>query len=169
VLAERGRLAHELGDPVEIRAERDGLTRAIRQSRQERHEVRDQLAKRELLAPGAWVREALGERPGGSRSREAWENGVRQAARYRTQYDITDAAMRSVRSPSGVSSGATGSALAKRSSAPSGDSAVTWRLSVTSTSGSGCDHVNRHGLGSQRWWRAVVGWPAGCARGRYSA
>ncbi len=32
----------------------------------------------------------VGERPDDRRPREVWENGVRQAARYRAQYDIAD-------------------------------------------------------------------------------
>lgn len=34
--------------------------------------------------------ETFGERPDGARAREAWENGVRQVARYRVEYEITD-------------------------------------------------------------------------------
>jgi hypothetical protein len=60
--------------------------------------------------------------------------------------------------PRGESSNGIGSEPAKRSSGPSGDSAVTWRLSVTSTSGSGPNQLRdrigaahagpcRHGAG----------------------
>ena len=82
--------AGELGDPAEMRAERDGLERAITQSTQEHTEVRNELAERELHAPGAWVRDTFGERPDGSWAREEWEDDVRQVARYRAQYEITD-------------------------------------------------------------------------------
>ena len=91
LLIERGRLERELGDPVELRAERDGLERTITTLTQERAEVRNELAERELHAPGAWVRDTFGEPPDGSRRREVWENGVRRAARYRLDHEITDA------------------------------------------------------------------------------
>jgi hypothetical protein len=90
VLAQRDRLEQELGDPAEIRAERDGLQRALAQHTREHTEIRNKLAERELHAPGAWARATFGERPDEPRPREVWENAVRQAARYRVQYDILD-------------------------------------------------------------------------------
>ncbi|MFI5005364.1 MAG: hypothetical protein ACHQE6_10160 [Solirubrobacterales bacterium] len=36
------------------------------------------------------MKATFGERPDRPAQREAWENGVRHAARYRAQYDITD-------------------------------------------------------------------------------
>ena len=44
--------------------------------------------------PAAWVKATFGERPDRPAQREAWENGVRHAARYRAQYDITDSSRR---------------------------------------------------------------------------
>ncbi len=82
VLTQRTRLERELGNPVEIRAERDELKHAITQLTQEHTEARNELAERELHAPGAWARDTFGERPDRSRPREIWENGVRHAARY---------------------------------------------------------------------------------------
>jgi hypothetical protein len=41
-------------------------------------------------APDAWVQKAFGGQPDEPQLQEAWEQGVRQAARYRIQYDITD-------------------------------------------------------------------------------
>jgi hypothetical protein len=38
------------------------------------------------------VRATLGERPEQPRAREAWENAVRHAARYRAEHTITDPA-----------------------------------------------------------------------------
>jgi hypothetical protein len=90
MLTQRTRLERELGNPVEIRIERDGLKHAITQLTHEHTEARNELAERELRAPGAWVRDTFGERPDGSRPREIWEKGVRQAARYRLDHDITD-------------------------------------------------------------------------------
>jgi len=89
-LTERTHLERELGDPDEIRTERDGLEGAIGQSTQEHTALGDELAERELHTPGAWVRDTFGERPDGSRARDAWENGVRQVARYRMRYEVSD-------------------------------------------------------------------------------
>ncbi len=90
VLAERSRLAGELGDVPEVRAERDGLERAIGQAIRERTAARDELVEREVQARGAWVRDAFGERPDGLRAGQVWDHGVRLAARYRVEHDVTD-------------------------------------------------------------------------------
>ena len=92
VLTQRSGLERELGDPVEARAEREGLEHAITQATREHTALRNELAERELQTPGAWVKATFGERPDRPAQREAWENGVRHAARYRAQYDITDPA-----------------------------------------------------------------------------
>jgi conjugative relaxase-like TrwC/TraI family protein len=90
VLTQRSRLERELGNPDEIRSERDGLQHALTQSKGEHTELRNELAERELRAPGTWVEDIFGKRPDQPRPLETWENGVRHAARYRAQYDITD-------------------------------------------------------------------------------
>jgi hypothetical protein len=90
LLAERSNLAGELGDPAEMRAERDGLEGAITQSTQEHSAIRDALAERELHSPGPWARGTFGERPDEPWAREEWEANVRQVAGYRVQHDITD-------------------------------------------------------------------------------
>jgi conjugative relaxase-like TrwC/TraI family protein len=90
VHTQRCGLERELGDPAEARAEREGLDHAITQATQEHTALRNELAERELQAPGRWVKATFGERPDRPAQREAWENGVRHAARYRAQYDITD-------------------------------------------------------------------------------
>lgn len=90
MLAERSRLAGELGDVPEVRAERDALEQATSQATREHAEVRDELVDRELHTSGAWVRDTFGERPDGLRAGEVWEHGVRLAARYRVEHDITD-------------------------------------------------------------------------------
>jgi chaperonin cofactor prefoldin len=90
VRTQRDGLERELGDPVEARAEREGLDHAITQATQEHTALRNDLAERELHTPAEWVKTTFGERPDRSAQREAWENGVRHAARYRAQYDITD-------------------------------------------------------------------------------
>ncbi len=89
-LTERRRLEHELGDPAEARTERSSIQHALIQRTSERTTLRDQLAERELQDPGAWVTAMLGERPEQSRAREAWENAVRHAARYRVEHVVTD-------------------------------------------------------------------------------
>jgi chromosome segregation ATPase len=90
VLKQREHLTRELGDPAEIRAERDGLQHTLTQTTREHTEARNELAEREVHDPSVWVRQALGDRPDTQSSREAWEQAVRQAARYRVEYEITD-------------------------------------------------------------------------------
>jgi len=89
--AECSSLSRELGDVAEIRAERDGLTRAISQANREHTETRNELAEREVHHPSAWVRETFGERPDQVRAGEVWEDAVRLTARYRLDHAITDA------------------------------------------------------------------------------
>ncbi|MGA2321930.1 MAG: hypothetical protein ABSG95_14545 [Solirubrobacteraceae bacterium] len=90
VLERRSDLARELGDVPEVRAERDGLAGAISQSVRERAAARDELVEREVQARGAWVRDTFGERPDVPRAGQVWEHGVRLAARYRVEHDVTD-------------------------------------------------------------------------------
>jgi conjugative relaxase-like TrwC/TraI family protein len=92
VLTQRGSLERELGDPGEARAEREGLEHAITQTTREHTALRNELAERELHVPGGWVKATFGDLPDRPGQREAWENGVRHAARYRAQYEITDPA-----------------------------------------------------------------------------
>jgi hypothetical protein len=68
----------------------DALERALAQSTQEHTAVRNELAERELHTPEPWVQATLGERPDGSRAGEAWDNALRQVARYRVEHEITD-------------------------------------------------------------------------------
>jgi hypothetical protein len=89
VISQRERLARDLGDPSEIRAERDGLQRALTQITREHTEIRDELAEREIHTPGTWATRALGERPDEPQLRTQWEHAVRQAALYHLQYDVT--------------------------------------------------------------------------------
>jgi conjugative relaxase-like TrwC/TraI family protein len=90
VIGRRAELERELGDPAEIRAECDGIERAITQSTREHESVLDELAERELRAPERWVRETFGERPDGTWAREQWEDDVGQVARYRVEHGIHD-------------------------------------------------------------------------------
>lgn len=90
VHTQRGILTRELGDPVEVRAERDGLQEALRDLTREQTELRDQLAEREIEQPSRWARQALGERPSQSAARRVWEQSVSKVARYRVQYELAD-------------------------------------------------------------------------------
>jgi conjugative relaxase-like TrwC/TraI family protein len=90
LLTQRVRLTRELGDPSEVRSERDGLQRALTQLTREHAEIRDQLAEREVHAPGPWAQRTFGERPTDLQLRKEWEKGIRQVACYRLQYDVTD-------------------------------------------------------------------------------
>jgi hypothetical protein len=90
VRSQHERLAHELGDPSEIRSERDAVQRAITQLTLEHTEILNELAKREVHSPDTWANRALGEPPADPRLRKEWEQGVRQLARYRLQYGVTD-------------------------------------------------------------------------------
>jgi hypothetical protein len=90
VLSQRDRVARELGDPGEVRAKRDALQRTLIQLTREHTEIRDELAEREIHAPDAWVKRALGDRPDEPRRLKDWQYGVRHVARYRLQYRITD-------------------------------------------------------------------------------
>ena len=90
LLAQRAHLAHELGEPAEIRAERDTLQQTLTRLTREHAQLRDELAEHELHAPVPWAQRALGERPDHPRQREVWEQAVHRAAAYRLEYDVTD-------------------------------------------------------------------------------
>jgi conjugative relaxase-like TrwC/TraI family protein len=90
VLKQRARLERELGNHSEVRAEHDALQRTLTQLTQEHRELCDEIAEREVQTPSEWVMRTLGERPTEPHTRNQWEQAVRQAARYRHQYDITD-------------------------------------------------------------------------------
>jgi hypothetical protein len=90
VLERRSHLARELGDVPEVRAERDGLERAIGEVIRQRTAAREELVEREVQARGAWVRDTFGERPDVPRAGQVWEHGVRLAARYRVEHDVPD-------------------------------------------------------------------------------
>ena len=63
------------------------------------------------------MRDTFGERPDEPWAREEWENAVRQVARYRAQYEITDPSdALGPRPEQSVSSSTTGSEPVKRSS-----------------------------------------------------
>jgi hypothetical protein len=63
VQTQRERLAHKLGDPREIRSERDALQSALTQFAREHTEIFDEFAERKVHLPGLWANRAFGERP----------------------------------------------------------------------------------------------------------
>ncbi len=89
LLTQRARAGRELGDPGEIRAERDALQRALEQSTQEHAQVRDELVERDMRTPSAWVLHTFGDPPREEHGREVWEKAVRHVACYRVQYEIS--------------------------------------------------------------------------------
>ena len=66
-----------------------GCERAITQPTREHTEIRDELAEREAPSPGAWAAR-LRRAARRARGDAGMGEGVRQAARYRAQYDVTD-------------------------------------------------------------------------------
>jgi chromosome segregation ATPase len=84
----RPELERDLGDPRELRAERAGLEQAISHTARELGTVLDALVEREVRAPGPRVRAALDEVSDEPTKRQARETAVRQAARYRLEYEV---------------------------------------------------------------------------------
>lgn len=90
VRADRARLQRELGDPDQVRSERDGIENAITDLRREHHQVRDHLAERAVERGPDWLIEALGQRPGSGRDRETWDQAARGIAGFRLDQDVVD-------------------------------------------------------------------------------
>jgi hypothetical protein len=90
VRAERTRLQRELGNPDQIRSEREAIETAIEQLQQEYSRVRDALADRLLEARPPWLTEALGDRPEHDRQSATWDRAARSVATYRLDHDISD-------------------------------------------------------------------------------
>jgi conjugative relaxase-like TrwC/TraI family protein len=88
--AERGRLQRELGDPDQVRSERDGIENALVELRRDHDRVRDVLVYRDIEREPSWLTGALGERPAGSRDRETWEQAARAVAGFRLDHDVID-------------------------------------------------------------------------------
>ena len=90
VRAERTRLRRELGDPDQVRSEREGIEAAIDQLQQDYDQVRDVLADRLLDRRPRWLTEALGDRPEHDRESETWDRAARAIAAFRLDHDISD-------------------------------------------------------------------------------
>jgi hypothetical protein len=88
--SQRDRLTAETGGLPAARDERNSLDRREGQLQREAHQLRDQLAERDVVAPPSWARETFGERPAHPRAGEQWGRGVRAVARYRIEHDVAD-------------------------------------------------------------------------------
>jgi hypothetical protein len=90
IRADRARLQRELGDPDQIRSERDGLKDAIADLQRGYEEVRDVLVEASIERVPGWLIGALGERPEGAREREIWDRAGQAVAGYRLDHDVVD-------------------------------------------------------------------------------
>jgi hypothetical protein len=90
VRAERTRLQRELGDPVQVRSEREGIEAAIDQLQQDYDQGGDMLADRLLDRRPRWLLDALGDRPEHARESETWDRAAKSLAAFRLDHDISD-------------------------------------------------------------------------------
>lgn len=90
VAADRARLQRELGDPDQVRSERDGIEKAITGLKREYHDIRDTLAQRTIDREPRWLAEALGHRPDDARERHTWDRAAWTVTRFRLDHDIND-------------------------------------------------------------------------------
>jgi hypothetical protein len=79
-----------LGEPEQLRAEKDTLDRAVDEATSERQGVVHALSDQEVVQPGGWAREAFGERPSCQPARGQWDAAVREIAQHRIENDIDD-------------------------------------------------------------------------------
>ena len=86
--ADRARLQRELGDPEQVRSERDSIENAIHQLRRDHDRLRDVLAGGMIERQPEWLIDALGQRPGSARGAETWDRAARSIARYRLDHDV---------------------------------------------------------------------------------
>jgi hypothetical protein len=89
--ADRTRLQRELGDPEQVRSERDSIENAIQQVRRDHDHLRDALADRMIERQPEWLIGALGQRPGSARGGETWDRAARSIARHRLDHDVASA------------------------------------------------------------------------------
>jgi hypothetical protein len=89
VCTERTRLHKELGDPDQVRSEREGLEAAIDQLQHDYDQVRDVLADWLLDRRPGWLIDALGDRPEHDRGSETWDRAARSVAAFRLDHDIS--------------------------------------------------------------------------------
>ena len=91
VAADRARLQRELGDPDQVRSERDGIENAIQQLRRDHDRLRDVLAKEMIDRQPGWLIDALAQRPDSARGTETWDRAARVIARFRLDHDVAGA------------------------------------------------------------------------------
>jgi hypothetical protein len=90
VRAERTRLRRELGDPDQVRSEREGIEAAIEPLQHDYDQVRDVLADGLLDRRPRWLTETLGDRPEHDRESDTWVRAARAIAAFRLDHDISD-------------------------------------------------------------------------------
>jgi conjugative relaxase-like TrwC/TraI family protein len=88
--AERARLQRELGDPVQVRSERDGVENVLRELRRDHDQLRGVLAEGMIDHPPEWLTDALGQRPENARAGETWDRAARAITRFRLDHIIDD-------------------------------------------------------------------------------
>jgi chromosome segregation ATPase len=87
---DRARLQRELGDPDQVRSERDGIENALSELRCDHDCVQDVLVQRDIERELSWLTGPLGDRPDGSRQRETWDQAARVVAGFRLDHDVID-------------------------------------------------------------------------------
>jgi hypothetical protein len=88
--ADRRRLQRELGDPDQVRSERDATTDALHQLQREHHQLRSQLANAIIDRRPDRLINALGHRPQTLRDRETWDRAVHALTSFRLDHDTAD-------------------------------------------------------------------------------
>jgi AAA domain len=89
--ADRGRLQRELGDPDQVRSERESIENAIQQVRRDHDRLRDVLADGMIERQPEWLIGGLGQRPASARGSETWDRAARAIARFRLDHDVAGA------------------------------------------------------------------------------
>jgi len=87
---DRARLERELGDPDQVRSERDGIENALSELQRDHDRARDVLVEREIEREPGWLTGSLGERPSVSRERETWGQAAKAVAGFRLDHDVID-------------------------------------------------------------------------------
>jgi conjugative relaxase-like TrwC/TraI family protein len=87
---DRAKLLRELGDPEQVRSERDGIENAITELKRDHDQVRDVLSERAIESRPGWLVESLGDRPESRRERETWDRAARALAGFRLDRDVVD-------------------------------------------------------------------------------
>ncbi|WP_249012224.1 MobF family relaxase [Conexibacter sp. DBS9H8] len=80
----------ELGDPSQVKSERDGLQTALTELQKDYSDVRDKLVDRVLDQRPNWLRDALGDRPASPAARAIWDRAAQAVAAFRIDHDVID-------------------------------------------------------------------------------